>query len=338
MGELPKVQTQPAVVSLRDPLSLGRSEVFMNSELEHAVTQLRSACGGFNDPANDAALRRLEEILGRLPIDVLDLYRNHDGNNPRPEAAELSTPTRLLPVDEAIETNAECAEALEAFPKLGSVVLLWYDDNSNYLGLYTSGLLQGWLTTLNHEEPILVPAYSSVGAFYRRLAASIPGLAPESSAATDLPSVPREYPRLADDPLWIARDRELANALSHLYQAESDEDKRRLYAMSSICLTPVVDTKAVLSFFHDDDMWTPEAAVKLLEFRRVREGVEELEQLAQEGYPNGDSAAMRCLVRMNSNASQNSVTRLKAKLTGQKLQMLNQWLRYRDGLQPPRWP
>jgi hypothetical protein len=122
-----------------------------------------------------------------------------------------------------------------------------------------------------------------------------------------------------------------------LYGNEPDGDLRRLYAFCSICLTPVESTADVLSFLEDKDMWTPEAAVRLLEVRRYREGVQQLERLAREGGPNGDSAAMRLLVRMNTNQSRLAIANLKRCLDGQKLKSLEIWVNRRFPLQPPQW-
>lgn len=308
----------------------------MTSKLQHQLARLREQCDGFNDSADKEALQDLERAFGKLPNDVLELYCIHNGSKECPRRGNVWAPARLFPVDEAIETNADCADYLDGMPKVGNVVLLWSDDNSNYLGVYTSGLLTGWLTILDHEEPAMVPAYRNVNAFYERLIATLPGTTSRDFAACDLPTIPRELPLLVDDPMYD--DGVLANTFRSLYEREQDEDLRRLYAMCSICLTPVRDTKDVLTFCQDHDMWTPAAAVHLLEFRQFTDGIEELERLALEGCMNGDSAAMRQLVRMDSMSSREVVARLKTKLSGQKLQLLNQWLRLVDRLQPPRWP
>ena len=108
--------------------------------------------------------------------------------------------------------------------------------------------------------------------------------------------------------------------------------------MCAICLTPVADTRDVLSFLDDMDMWTPESAIGLLELRHYREGVEQLEKLAMLGTPNGDSAAMRLLVRMGTNQSKQAISRLQRNLKGRKLESLVDWKRHGRRLQRPRWP
>lgn len=83
-------------------------------------------------------------------------------------------------------------------------------------------------------------------------------------------------------------------------------------------------------------MWIPEAAVRLLELRGYTGGIVELEKLAREGRANGDSAAMRQLVRIGTEPAKQAVARLKQTIDGQKLRSLEMWGRVK--LQPPRWP
>jgi hypothetical protein len=278
----------------------------MNTELSHHLAQLRSRCLGFNSRAESNALQALIRELGDLPDEVLQLYGDHDGSDSIPKCAGEWMPGRLLPVREAIETNAGCSDVVDFMPKPGKVALLWTDDNSNYMGVYTSGLLSGWLTVLDHDNPALVPAYRSVASLYARLATDH-----VAATATDIPLMPRDLPAVRDDSTHLAKDRELAAVFFNLYRDEADEDMRRIYAMTSICLTPVCDTQSVVAFFSDDDMWTPEAAVGLMEFRRYHRAVNELERLVINGRTNGDSAAMCLLARMNTDESRHALARLR---------------------------
>lgn len=266
----------------------------------------------------------------------MTLYQDHDGSPSLPRQGEAWLPARLLPIDEAVETQQMLAQATADEPSTGDVAWLWTDDNSNYVGIYTSGLLQGWLVKLNHEEPILTPAYRSVTAFLSRLLTVAPGTAEEDDAAYDIVAIPREVPTTEDDPANDETDRALARSFRELFEGEANPDLRRLYAMCAICLTPVSDTASVVQFLSDKDMWTPEAAVVLMEIRRFGNRVEDLERLAREGTPNGDSAAMRLLVRSGTEPSKAAIARLEKDLSGQKLQMLKHWTRNRDRLQPPR--
>jgi hypothetical protein len=301
---------------------------------------MREMYDGFNGRAADSELWRLQDAVGLLPDDLLALYRDHDGSASIPSRGEARLPARLMPIDDVIEMQPALAEALAQATTIGRVAWLWTDDNSNVAGVFTSGPLENWLVKLDHEEPMLTPAWRTVGSFLERVLDSAPGTASPDHQAIDIPSIPRDVPALEDDPDHVARDRAIARSMTELYEktnAEDDEDLRRLYASCAMCLTPVRDVDALRVFLRDDDMWTPETAVRLLEFRNYRGPVDAIERLARDGCANGDSAAMRLLVRMQTPDADAAIERLKAILPVSKREQLDEWLARRDKLPPPRW-
>jgi len=164
------------------------------------------------------------------------------------------------------------------------------------------------------RNPALSPAYRSVSAFLQRLLDSTPGQSDEGAEehdACDIPAIPNDTPAMQDDPAYVKTDRALVRALRDAYDRETDADRRRLCAQSAIALTPVADTASVIPFLFDPDMWTPEAAVALLERRHFTDAIPALERLAAEGHSNGDYAAIRLLVIWNTPESQAAITRLK---------------------------
>ncbi|HWB08560.1 MAG TPA: hypothetical protein VG826_05025 [Pirellulales bacterium] len=303
-------------------------------DLLRVISQLRSKFGGFNLPASDEALAELRASVGFVPDDVLSLYRDHDGLRDLPESNGIRLAARLMPIAEVIEIQRAMQGI--AFPTVGEVLWLWTDDNSNYCGIYIDGLLSGWLCVLDHEEPMLTPAFRSVASFVRQLWSET-AREDGKHGACDIPRLLREIPQTAADPKNREKDWELSRLFLQRYRGSDDEDLRRLFAFCSICLTPLEDTERAKLFFTDPDTWTPEAAVRLLELRHWRGAVDELETLAREGTPNGDSAAMRLLVRMSTNQSRRAISRLKQTLEGTKLQTLEMWAGLRGSLQPPRW-
>jgi hypothetical protein len=104
-----------------------------------------------------------------------------------------------------------------------------------------------------------------------------------------------------------------------------------------MALTPARDVDSLDVFLRDPDMWTPETAVRLLEFRGYAGPIEPIERLAREGQANGDAAAMRLLARMRTSESEAAAENLRHDLSGPKLKQLEQWLALRDKLPPPRW-
>jgi hypothetical protein len=293
-------------------------------ELGEIIAQLRAGVGGLNSPAQEENLAELSRICGKLPSEVLQLYRNHDGSVGSLRVGKRQLVARLMPVREVLDTCAALSAIEDPIPQVGSIAWLWTDDNSNYAGIYVNGPLQAWICVLDHEEPMLTLAFRSTESFLSRLLDDACRGDPKRPAY-DIPSLPRAIPQLISDPAHLESDRQLAALFRQRYAEEANEDLRRLYAQCAICLTPVEDTAQVLTFLEDPDMWTPEAAIRLLEVREWREGIEEIERLAREGRPNGDGAAMRLLTRMNTNESRAAIARLRRVLQGQKLQSLEMW-------------
>jgi hypothetical protein len=272
-----------------------------------------------SESSYEHTISRLRKSIGWFPDELLALYHNA-------KESEEGSFVRLMPVDEVLETNANLASA--GFPRIGPVSWFWTDYSSNYCGIYTNGPLKGWLTRLNHEEPMLTPAYRSVAGFLSCVA--------RSGEATDLPCLVSEIPTVLPGDANAESDRKAATYFGALHREEKDADLKRLYAFCSICLTPVEDTGNVLPFLGNRDFWISEAAVRLLELRGYDGGISELEALAREGQSNGASAAVRQLVRLNTEPATQAIVRLKQVLEGQKLRGLEMWERTR--LQPPRWP
>ena len=302
------------------------------------IAKLREVFGPFNGPATTVDVARLEEAVGPLPADVLEIYRDHDGSpSGSPDGDRLPWPARLLPVQEAIATNRELAQALANEPKVGAIAWLWTDDNSNYVGVHTAGELAGWLVKLNHDEAALTPAYRSVRSFLRIMIDAARGTDGGEGDAYDVVSIPRELPATSDDPSHVDGDRRLAESFHRRYLAEGNRDWRRFYATCAVCLTPVADTERVLPMLAEDDMWLPESAVRLLELRRYAGGIDELERLAREGRHNGQLAALRHLVGLDTDDARGAIARLERSLTGTPLEHLRGTLQSRHRLQPPRW-
>ena len=304
--------------------------------LLEALREMELEFSGFNPAATREELNKLQQELGTMPDEVLAVYQTHNGSNGLPRGRSRRAVARLMPVDEVMETGASIRSLGDRLPAFGRIGWLWTDDNSNYCGIYIDGPLKNWLRVLDHEDQMLAPAFRSISSFTARLLneARKPD---EQSLACDLPSLERDIPELIPHSESEAYDMLLASKFMEQYRGATDEGMRRLFAFCSICLTPFERTEDVLSFFQDPDMWTPEAAVRLLEARQWTSCVEQLEILARDGRPNGDSAAIRLLVRMDTEHSRRAIARLRELLEGQKLRVLEMWTSGRVRLSPPRW-
>lgn len=297
------------------------------------LRDLRASYEGFNEPASKADLARLHSTFGPLPPDVLTLYADHDGafDLPHNEEDDSYLAITLLPIVDVLELNAQMKEV--EVPALGEILWLWADYSGNHLGLYMTGICKGWVARFNHEETLLIPAYRSITSLMQMVLQE--AAKDEDHRPCDIIALRRDVPALKDDPHHVEADRRLAKEFFDLYDKESSDDARLLYGMSAICLTPVADTASLTRFFREDNLWLPEAAVQVMDMRDYANAVPELERLAKEGSGNGDSAAIRMLIRLESTEARQAVSRLQAELTGAKLQWLTQYLPWKGKLQRP---
>ena len=304
--------------------------------ISELVTQLKSTFEGFSPAASKEDLRKLEQLMGPIPADLLALYNNHDGSPNAPGNDEGFLAARLMPISEVLDTNEQMAH--ENLAELGKVVWLWNDDAGNLLGLYTTGLFSGWLTKYDHEESLLIPAYRSIHSFMKAMLsnATFPD---EDARACDLIGLERDIPAIhMDDPIYVASDKKLREQCVEMAdKCDDDENVRMLYVMSIIALTPVTETERLTDFFEVEDIWIPEAAVRLMDMREYYDAIPAVEKLAKESDGNAVSAATRMLVRADNEKAKAAVERLKTSLKGTNLQWLNQWLDGRGVLRAPGW-
>jgi len=307
-------------------------------DIHLTIQALRKSCKGFERPASVADLAALQSAVGPVPLDVQLLYLDHNGSRECLRSDSIILPARLLPISEVIETSSDLAAALPPeYSAVGRIVWLWSDDNSNYIGIWCDGPLAGFLTVLDHDSPLPVPAFRTVISFLTRLLAFRGGRGSYVSMY-DVPSIPRDLPVLADDPTTTLRDKELADCFRRSWAVECDDDRKSYFAALSMALTPVADTASVLEFLSDDDMFTPELAVNLLELRQYVDAVPALEKLAANGSPNGDSAAIRLLVCMKTPSANEELRRLNATVSGEKKACIESWKRISNARPSVHWP
>jgi hypothetical protein len=309
--------------------------------LNELIANIRSSFDGFNPPAQEEKLAELLEALGGVPDEVLALYRDHDGSVRLPRRQNSELTARLMPVSEALRFRKNPVRFIEKIPKAGNWACLWTDDNSNWCGIYTDGPLSGCVTVLDHEAPMLVPAFRSIESFLMRLLAEAPNDDEDDarkSVAYDIAQLTREIPLKIPDPNNSAEDRRLAALFKQLHSNEHNEDLRRLYAFCSICLTPFESTGDVWSFVDDPDWQVPVAAIRLMELRRYADAVEKLERLAHEGGTHRGGAAIVYLARMDTSQSQEAVARLRKTLDGRPRDYLERLISPAHPLPEPRWP
>jgi hypothetical protein len=308
------------------------------AKLQEVLKEVRSLYNGFNPPASEESLTKLQSSAGPLSDEVLALYLDHDGSNSLPQRGTLVLTARLMPVAEVLTTQVAMNRI--RVPKTGAPIWLWTDDNSNYCGVYTDGPLSGWVTVIDHEEPMLAPAFRSVSSFVSQLLVESPNHDNGEVcdwAAYDIPQLTRKIPTLVPDPANFQQDRELSEHFRQKFRNEGDDGLRRLYAFCTICLTPFECTGEALAFLDEKDMWTPGAAIRLMELRRYPDAVERLERLAQLGIINTSNAALSYLVRLNTSQSREAISRLKTTLVGHSLRHLERLMNPLKPLPTSKW-
>jgi hypothetical protein len=321
------------------PEAEGRIKVQDDENLGELIQGLRSFGNGFNPPASEQELSELQQTAGPLPGSVLALYRNHNGSGELAGRAMPKLIARLMPIVEALKAQSALNRA--RIPSTGNSLCLWTDDNSNYCSIYTTGPLAGWLTILDHEEPILAPAFRSTTSFLSRLLAdgrmNCDGH-DVKSPAYDLPSLAREIPVTVVGDENAEEDLRLATHFKDLFKTEQDTRQRCLYAFCSICLTPFEGTGELVSFLGDEDMYVAESAIRLMDLRRYPDAVEILEKLAMRSRINSGHAAMMCLVRLNTSESKEAIARLLRNLEAPGIRVLQMALNPIRPLPESRWP
>ncbi len=302
--------------------------------LQSVIQQCRTEFQGFRPAASDGAMARLRQFGGPPSEPLIVLYQDHDGSDQHLTNGCRSLPVRFMPIAKILEARDQMAPYENRQAKVGPIAWFWTDDSSNYADIYLDGPLADWVCVFDHEEPILTPAFRSVESFMLHLLAGTQSNSGESRFC-DLPSRRCGYSKAAPDGTRAEQDWVLSEIFRKNWRDDPDEELSRRFAMCGICLIPFERTGEAIIFPGADDMWIPEAAVRLIEIRRWHGNVEQIQRLVCDGRPNGESAAMRLLERMNTNESRKAIARLQRKLKGHKLQAIE--MRARVPLQPPRW-
>ena len=258
--------------------------------MDEIIQQYRALGGRFRLAASAPELQVLETALGCvLPGDLRRLYADHDGDEVGGENIRL--PLRLLPIAEVIETNQFVQDSgLAAY----GLRLFWYDDNSNYAGLYVAGPLSGRVCFLNHEEADLSPVYRTLRSFLSTLLTGIDkGIEWEEFA--------RDYPALGLlSSEEAAEDWDAAQMLRPPFEAAEDAQERINYAYSIMALTPPERTDSLIEYTYDADLYIQERACELLGRRKFEPAVGRLAEVAAMNIANAPMRARWALAEIGT--------------------------------------
>jgi hypothetical protein len=265
--------------------------------MQELIQQLRASGLGFNQPLSEEGIERLEHNLEcRLPEDVVALYRDHDGHQ---RCGALIW--RLLPSSEVVRLHKEL------FQDWGRIGLrfFWYDEQSNYAGLYVDGPLQGRVCIEQHDDHDLSPRFRSPRSF----------LAVVARAATEEREIEeQDFDYTRQGPVdqgderadWLA-----AQALRRLYESSTRDEGRQDYAFAIMALTPLAYTDTLIAFLDDEDLWIPERAAEVLGARKFEPAIEKLFEVARRGKANGALAARQALESIGTKRSREMLKRLR---------------------------
>jgi hypothetical protein len=138
-------------------------------ELDAALQRLKDRLADDVLPPDAGGLEELVRLVPNLPPDVHRLYTSIGGTRPS---------SRLWP---HVMPPSEAASTVQAFRRLHdlddayarsiaplgdgqNVLLLIYDDQSNYIGVHTIGAMVGQAFLLDHDEPDTTPKFKSLAA------------------------------------------------------------------------------------------------------------------------------------------------------------------------------
>lgn len=251
--------------------------------MKETLKKLRERNAGFNGPCDATKLLKLASSLQcELPGDVVALYQDHDGSS---SSAGLAF--RLMPVSE-VEKSFHAFEKID-FPT-HDFRAFWYDDNSNYAGVYVVGPMKCKVCFVDHEETDLSPVFQSVSRFYDSMLQSIDDRADFRHLITDYPKVKTTGGSPESDP-----DGNMAKELLQEAEQTADEDRRRHLAFCAMALLPFSEVAPLLRMARSSDMWVQEQACKILGVRKCREALPVLNEVIASGTHNGKAAAKRAV-------------------------------------------
>jgi hypothetical protein len=175
-------------------------------------------------------------------------------------------------------------------PALAELVPILTDNNSNYICVYKSGPLLGKICYFSYGETSLDPKFRNIENLVTAISAN-----PDAWDFTELPE------DILDYPLKLTReDNNIKESLFTRYHEEADDDIKTQLAFSIMSLTPTDNLEELYPFLNSDDMYIQERAIDMLGFHRYMPAADKLAELQTTALPNGQSAAVRALKRINA--------------------------------------
>lgn len=173
------------------------------------------------------------------------------------------------------------------------ILLLWTDDESNYIGVFYKGPLSYRICAVRHEETDISPMFCDLSSFLMQW---------EQRPSAMWSEWRRDYPATLEYSVaekQMQLDVECIIELqSRLQQMDIDDDLRCQWLYCIMALTPAQQLHTLYQYVQDEDMYVQERACEILGYHRDEQALEWLADVVRIGSPNGKTAAKQAIARI----------------------------------------
>ncbi|WP_310604575.1 hypothetical protein, partial [Anaerosporobacter sp.] len=177
---------------------------------------------------------------------------------------------------------------------LPEICLLWTNRNSNYAGVYISGLLKGKVCIVDHEEEMYAPLFRSINSFITTIVShKLDDLYNQDMLKVDWADYPSVNSSQAE------KDSDLHIVKTIIEQINKDSERDYYRSGMIVCyLMPNTHLDLLKPFLYEENMWVQETACYVLAIHKYEPAIEWLKEISQIGKGNEKFAATRSLKYM----------------------------------------
>lgn len=166
------------------------------------------------------------------------------------------------------------------------MIPMFWEGGGNYAGIYVSEPLRGRCFIHDHEEPLNLPVFRSLGRMILTFA-KVRGKEDIYHA-----NLIGDYPVLDDSQLLPNDIRLSSRWLKEYFDVEPKNNLKALFAMQ---LSAASDTNTLLRLLDEDDVWVQARACELIGLRRFVGGIDKMVKVALKGNNNPTIATLVAL-------------------------------------------
>lgn len=169
---------------------------------------------------------------------------------------------------------------------------LWTDNNSNYIGVYIKGHLEGKVCFFSHEADIS-PTYPNITVFLNELMKDV---------ECNWEDLQTYYPILEKNICSEQEKNENLKIIEELNKVLKDENLSEFliqhYSFSIMALTPHTHLETIYPFLQSEDMYIQEKACNILGLHQYKPAITFLKEITENGTINGKFAAQNAINNM----------------------------------------